>query len=370
MKSFVIGHEKVFAGKINHSEKILPSDYIVSFGLIEESPVEFNSIENPYCVLIKKKAFSCNFRDRASSILISQSCIKNSTNGNYLYSGFGSEFVGEVISIGANVSHLEVGDKVIPNGAYPFKRLRTLPGLPTNYSSELFSVFDEEQLLKVPNNLDTNVAASLTIAGQTVYSIIRRANIENVKSVLITAASSNTSLFAMRTLRHYNLQIVGLTSSFDKVETLRAIGYSDVIVSTSENILGIENYCMKNGLFDLVIDPFFDVYFNKIINYMNFDSKYFTCGFHKQHQFFSDSLKHPANSLNDVLVKIMLKNISLIGNCLGTTEDLKNAIQHVTKHQDDILIDSVFQNENLNGFIQKSFNDINRFGKVVYSYEV
>lgn len=368
MYSVVIGHPNVFDENPLKNQIITIGGYDISFGLIESEIPQFNLELNPYKILLKKIAFSCGYRDIAMCGIIYDSCLNNSKNDNYVCSGFGSEFVGEIIAVGNKVSNLNIGDKVVPNCAYPEKRLRSNQGIPTSFSSEFYSILDEEQLIKIPPNFDVKMAAAVSITGQTVYSIIRRADIKMGQSVIIAAASSNTSLFAMETLKNSDLNIIGITSSYDKINVLKKLGYTDVVISPQIDPLPLQNLTRQFGGFDLVIDPFSDLYLNRIIDYMNLFSKYFTCGVYRQNKaMYKTDMENVELGL-DFINKMIAKNVSIIGNCLGSTKDLENAINDIMEGHTKIIIDSIFTGDKYGDFLKKSFSGKNRLGKVVYIY--
>ena len=72
----------------------------------------------PFQILIKTKAFSCNFRDRALLLAFNDACQNMDPP---TFSPFGSDFVAEVIKVGKKVKTLRSGDRVISDGAYPHK---------------------------------------------------------------------------------------------------------------------------------------------------------------------------------------------------------------------------------------------------------
>ena len=57
-----------------------------------------------------------------------------------------------------------------------------------------------------------------------------------------------------------------------------------------------------------------------------------------------------------------------MGNCLGTTEDLKNALQDYASGDLKVIIDSVFTGNQVGAFFDRTYNAPDRFGKVVYRY--
>ena len=88
---------------------------------------------------------------------------------------------------------------------------------------------------------------------------------------------------------------------------------------------------------------------------------------------YQDILYKPFKQSNNdyfrVLAKCIVKNISLIGNCLGCENDLRDAINNFVKGKYDIVIDSIYTGDEIVPFLQKSFHSIPRFGKTVYKYD-
>ncbi len=66
---------------------------------------------------------------------------------------------------------------------------------------------------------------------------------------------------------------------------------------------------------------------------------------------------------------IMLKNLQLIGNCIGQTSDLQNALNDYAAGKLDVTLDSIYSGDQVAEFFERTYTDSNRFGKVVYQYE-
>ena len=64
----------------------------------------------------------------------------------------------------------------------------------------------------------------------------------------------------------------------------------------------------------------------------------------------------------------MLHNLQLIGNCLGSVDDLRRALADHLGGRLDVTIDSVHGDGNVGTFLDRTFNAADRFGKVVYRY--
>lgn len=64
----------------------------------------------------------------------------------------------------------------------------------------------------------------------------------------------------------------------------------------------------------------------------------------------------------------LIQNLSLIGNCLGTRSDLERASVDYADRRLACTVDSVFTDDDTLPFLDRTFNDRERFGKVVFRY--
>lgn len=367
-------------GRVVHDSPVQHFDlnsHLLTCGLISCDDLKFNSSDpnNADKVLIRKKAFSCNYRDKALAVDAQKKIEDFALFNKAKYYTLGSEFVGEVVAIGNNVENFEIGDHVIGNGSYPdsdYPGVR--PGLPTNNASMEFQSFHFSKLVKVPKSMPLEVAASFPIGGQTVYSMIRRLSLKAKEIVLVTSATSNTSLFAISALKQQDVRVCAVTTRGEYVQRLKDQGAEDVFVidrktkSLAESNQ-VQEYIKQNGPFNAVIDPFFDVYLSKVIDVIAIGGRYITCGLYDQPHIASKSVIDTfSTDLVYVMKHVMLKNISILGNCIGVTTDLEKAIEDYTAGELDIVIDSIYEKENVAAFFNRSFNSPDRFGKVVYKY--
>ena len=126
----------------------------------------------------------------------------------------------------------------------------------------------------------------------------------------------------------------------------------------------------KYGAFNAVIDPFADLHIGKVTDIMDYNSKYITCGRYNQYPGFSkEKFEYSGKGLHQILGDCVMKNISIIGNCLGTAEDLKHAISDYVDGKFNINIDSIYKCRDFKAFLDRTYNCSDRFGKVVYKYE-
>ncbi|WP_257668513.1 MDR/zinc-dependent alcohol dehydrogenase-like family protein [Parapedobacter tibetensis] len=319
-------------------------------------------------VVVEINAFSCNYRDKSIVIHSNDKCRNQSVSGNLYYYPVGSEFVGKVVEIGNEVKHLRIGDRVIPDGAYPLKADGTFGGLPTNCASQRFQMLSQAYLKKIPDTMSDEVAAAFTIAGQTVYSMLRKLDLKFGQSILVTAATSNTSLAVISALRKYNVNIYACSTSDANFDKLKELGVNECITKSSLESRETALLTSSFGGFDAVIDPFFDLYLYPVFGHIKNGGKYITCGLYAQNGKFENQNKQQLD-FGMFLGTSISQNISIIGNCLGTTSDLDMALKDFEAGIFDIRIDSVWDKSNLLHFFQKTFHQVPRLGKVIFKYD-
>lgn len=377
MKSVVVFSERLLNSEIvKTSGEFILDNIKIKTGIIEEEDITLENSDDPKNhVLVKKKAFSCNYRDKPFILHVNNK-IKNEESKNNLYfSHIGSEFVGEVIDIGEKVKNFKIGDRVIPNISYPSYNEDYSPGLPSNSSSKRIEIFKPNKLIVVSSdiNISDETLAAFPIAAFTAYSMIRKV-VNPGDKVLVTAAKSNTSLAVISALTNYQVEVFVMTSNNKFNQKLKEMGVKDVLVInpklSDEDNYELTKKLIKIGGFNAVIDPFFDIYLPKIQWTMQMDSKYITCGLCNQFDNQKDdNLEMDNISLKKFIINMMINNISIIGNCIGTLDDGIKAINDCERGKFKITIDSVYSEGEENLFFEKTFNFKERFGKVVYKYK-
>jgi NADPH:quinone reductase-like Zn-dependent oxidoreductase len=351
--------------------------YDIHTGLVEEPDLLLiDCPEKENSVLVKKIAFSCNYRDK-TILLNSDKFIKSEIlKGNFHFTYLGSDFVGEVIDTGANVKDFTIGDKVIPNISYPSYTQDYKGGIATNYASSRIESFKANKLIKIPKNstIPDEVLAAFPITGFTTYSMIRKVIKPNAK-ILVTAANSNTSITAIDALRNYPVEVFAMTSNSKHRETLLRRGVVDVL-TINHNLENYEedetfrNKMESIGGFDAVIDPFFDIYLPRIIDYLNMDAKYITCGLYNQYPDFDNGrYEYKGRPFSNILTQALTRNISIMGNCIGLKEDGLQSLEDLIQGKFTIEIDSVFSKGEEAMFFDRTYNAKDRLGKVIYKYK-
>lgn len=317
-------------------------------------------------VLIKVSSFSCSYRDRGLFLNFNYRCQHLTKKNQITYSPFGSEFVGVVLAIGKSVKTLKVGDRVIPNcHYYNATSVGHFEGIPTNFASQRLHIFHENKLIRIPDCMPDEIAASFSIVSQTAYSMIRKANIKGGEKVLVTAATSNTSLAIIKALKNKRVKIYATSSKEENKDWLYSWGIDEFIPL---NTLVDKRESNKDLFFDIVMDPFYDLYIHGIINYINHNGRYIYCGLCEQYQPLDKSILPFSENFKNIFGLCLTKNISIIGNCLGIHSDLEEAVKDYTDEKYNLAIDSVYSGLDIIPFLERSFKSSSRIGKAVYKY--
>lgn len=339
----------------------------IPISLLDVPDLDYTELLSPNSVILEVSAFSCNYRDRTLLHLFYESCKTLSGKQKYFYSPIGSEFVGTVLEVGLAVTDFKKGDRVMANTSYPFRTNGSMGGGPTNFASQGILLLEEDQLIKVPDSMPDEVAAAFSVSAQTAYSMVRKASLNKGDNVLVTAATSNTSLSVIERLKKSGVNVFSLSSKAEKCEkALCDMGVKKVMSLPDLLEKGDLNTFFIKTKFDAIFDPFFDLYFEKLMPFINFGGRYVFCGFYNQHPSFG--FEEHTKSLYPFITKCISSNISLIGNCLGRKEDLVEAVSDYLNKYYAPQIDSVFTEDAISGFFIKSFVS-ERFGKVVYKYK-
>lgn len=336
----------------------------VLFGTIElEQPLfDAENPKNHEHVLVQVTAFSCNFRDKAF-LLENYNSIKNSER---LFVPFGSEFSATVVAVGRDVHEFGVGESVMSNCAYPDSgKEGVLPGVATNFASLGWLRLHKNKIIKVPESLSDSEAACFSLGAQTASGMIKRSGIlTNGGNPLVLSARSNTSLFIIQQLLSHGITPLCLSTSEWNDEEIEKIKPSRVELVSDALNRAPKDIAAQN--ITHVFDPFFDMNIGNALYYLQTGGTYITCGLRDQHpQLSSDTPSDAEPVTRGALAMSIVKNVSILGNCLGSKEDLETAIQLRNEKETKIIIDQEYPLEKGVDFVKRSFFDSSRFGKCV-----
>lgn len=344
------------------------------FAYVEMPRPAFDETEpkNHHHVLVRVTAASCNYRD--AGLLLRYHELLQAAGGNR-FIHFGSDFAGVVEAVGSEVEGLKPGSIVIPDATYPQSSTpSSTDGVPTNHATRGWLIMPEDKVRAVPSQADSYSLSTFGLNAQTASSMIRKAEIHAGDRVLVTAGRSNTSLSVLAQLAGMGAECTVLSSTQWTAEQRQASGNPLVAIydrSTrpfSADPLDVLQ--REEADFDAIIDPFFDQFMLRVLPHLAHGGRYVTCGLKNQHmgQLLDDAeVNHsvPIQELYGALSELMVGNKRIIGNCIGESEDLTQALEAVLAGDLRPVVDSVYSVDQGHSFLSRSFDDADRFGKVV-----
>jgi len=130
----------------------------------------------------------------------------------------GMEAAGVVRAIGSDVSGIAVGDRVAyatgPIGAYSTDR-----------------VISADRLVKVPDGIDDQTAATMMLQGMTAQYLLRQTyQVKPGDIILIHAAAGGVGLILCQWAKHLGATVIGVVSTDEKAQLAREHGAEHVIV--------------------------------------------------------------------------------------------------------------------------------------------
>jgi NADPH:quinone reductase-like Zn-dependent oxidoreductase len=153
----------------------------------------------------------------------------------------GTEFAGEIVSVGKAVTRYKPGDQVFG-----------YTGLGMGTYAEYLCLSEKPSALasvmgKKPANQTYEEAAALPFGGLEALHSLRQANIQRGQKILIVGAGGSIGTYSVQLARHYGAEVTGVDKS-GKLEMLRSIGADHVIDYTKEDFT-------KNGqTYDVILD--------------------------------------------------------------------------------------------------------------------
>ncbi|MFT0532283.1 quinone oxidoreductase family protein [Castellaniella hirudinis] len=169
----------------------------------------------PHEVQIRQKAIGLNFIDIYC---------RTGLYPNPLPHGLGFEAAGVVAAVGAEVRHLQAGDRVAygqgPIGAYA--DVRNIPA---------------DRVVAIPDSVDFEQAAALMLKGLTVQYLFRQTyRLKGTETILFHAAAGGVGLIACQWARALGVRLIGTASSPEKAALARQHGAWEVIDYTREDV--------------------------------------------------------------------------------------------------------------------------------------
>ena len=177
-----------------------------------------------------------------------------------------AEFAGQVESIGAGVTSVGVGDRVMAYTRYGAARERI--------------AIAADKLIKIPDRLDFDRAAGLCVTyGTTLYALKDRAKLAAGETLAVLGASGGVGLAAIELGKIMGARVIACASSADKIAFAREHGADDGIDYGTEDLKeALRRVTNGNGP-DVIYDPVGGAYAEAALRSIAWQGRFLVIGF-------------------------------------------------------------------------------------------
>ncbi|HXH11438.1 MAG TPA: zinc-binding dehydrogenase [Alphaproteobacteria bacterium] len=217
----------------------------------------------------------------------------------------GGDFAGEVVHVGAGVEGLQPGDRVIANGRGGYAE---------------FAVARAERVYSLPERCTFDEGATLPVAGLTAWQMVmNRARVQPGETVLITAAGSGVSTFAIQLCHTLGARVIATAGSEDKLEKARALGAEAGIHHRQEDILeGVRAFTTGEGV-DVVLEHIGTPVWKACFESLKPGGRFVTCGVTAGHR------------VELHLGRVFSRGLTIMGVGRGTPDDMRAFLKVVAQ---------------------------------------
>ncbi|MFN3351726.1 NADPH:quinone oxidoreductase family protein [Pseudorhodoplanes sp.] len=225
--------------------------------------LEFRDLPEPEAgegeVVVKVAAAALNFFD---TLLIAG---KYQVKPDFPFSP-AAEFAGTVHATGPGVTNFKVGDRVMSYAAYGAARE--------------YYVQKASRLVKVPDNLDLDRAAGLSVTyGTTIHALKDRAKLKAGETLAVLGAAGGTGLAAIEIGKLMGARVIACASSEEKCAFAKKHGADETVNYGSADLSAeLKRLGGTHGI-DVIYDPVGDKYAEPAIRSMAWEGRYLVIGF-------------------------------------------------------------------------------------------
>ncbi len=177
-----------------------------------------------------------------------------------------AEFAGIVEAVATDVLDISPGDRVMGYMGWGAARERV--------------AIAAQQVVKLPENLDFDRAAGLTVTyGTTLYALRERAQLAPRETLVVLGASGGTGLAAVELGKMMGARVIACASSAAKLDFARAHGADETVDYSKENLRdALKRLGGERGI-DVVYDPVGGPYAEPAVRSLGWLGRYLVVGF-------------------------------------------------------------------------------------------
>jgi NADPH:quinone reductase-like Zn-dependent oxidoreductase len=244
---------------------------------------------------------------------------------------------GEVVALGAGVTNVAPGDRVIPHfmpgwldGPMRPERIAAMRGITLPGSLSEYVAVPALSVVRLPSHLDFVQGATLPVAATTAWNAVRSASVRPGSTVVILG-TGGVSLFALQFAKASGATVILISSSDAKLERGRALGADHLVNYRARPDWDAAVLALTNGRgADLVVETVGDATFERSLHAAAMGGTVFTVGF----------LSGMTTSIN--LFSIIGKALRVVGNSTGSVADLAEAVRAIEANGIVPVVDRTF----------------------------
>jgi NADPH2:quinone reductase len=177
-----------------------------------------------------------------------------------------SEFAGIVESVGAGVTNVAPGDRVLGYAGYGAAREKVL--------------ISQQRVVKIPDTLDFDRAAGLTVIyGTTLHALKDRAHLKAGETLAVLGASGGTGLAAIELGKLMGARVIACASSDDKLDFCKERGADEGINYAKEDIKEALRRVTGGKGADVIYDPVGGPYAEPALRSIAWKGRFLVIGF-------------------------------------------------------------------------------------------
>jgi NADPH:quinone reductase-like Zn-dependent oxidoreductase len=148
-----------------------------------------------------------------------------------------SDGAGEVVEIGEGVTRWKVGDRVCPiftqgwiEGRPTAEKFRTtLGGGDLDGTLREFGAFNEQGLVRIPDHLSCEEAATLPCAAVTAWNALVEVGDVKAGDTVLTLGTGGVSIFALQFAKLLGARVIATSSSDEKLARVKGMGADETV---------------------------------------------------------------------------------------------------------------------------------------------
>jgi NADPH:quinone reductase-like Zn-dependent oxidoreductase len=244
---------------------------------------------------------------------------------------------GEIVALGADVTNVAIGDRVIPHfmpdwldGPMRPERIAAMRGITLPGSLSEYVAVPARSVVRLPDHLDFAQGATLPIAATTGWNAVRSASVRPGSTVVILG-TGGVSLFALQFAKASGATVILVSSSDAKLERGRGLGADHLVNyrATPDWDKAVLEITGGRGA-DLVVETVGGASFARSLNAVAMGGTVFMVGFLAGSETAFD------------LFAVIGKAVRIVGNSTGSVADLAEAVRAIAANRIVPVVDRRF----------------------------